>query len=154
MAAHRACQRRTSGTAYGLTTLSGSMILSPVPPGLLATVGPVALPHQLFSAFRVPCVASGRNLEAGHTVFRTIQFVCAVMFELGPIAKGSSTLMPRIPFRNTLLLMVMLLLPPKSRIVPFVADEPTLVLPLIELFVTLPNTILSARRRRVRCWIQ
>src|SRR5205809_234203 len=36
------------------TTPSGSMTLSPVPPGLLRFMGPVELPHQLFSAFSVP----------------------------------------------------------------------------------------------------
>src|SRR5438876_5165173 len=36
------------------TLLSGSTTASPVPPGLLAFVGPVELPHQLFCAFNVP----------------------------------------------------------------------------------------------------
>src|SRR6267142_564077 len=118
------------------------MILSPVPPGLLTMVGPVELPHQLFSAFRAP-VWPPAEASRPAIVFPTIQFMCAVMFEFGPMAKGSSTLIPRTPFRSTLLLTVMLLLPPKRRIVPFAAVEPMLVLPLIELFVTPPNTILS-----------
>src|SRR6266851_3111115 len=118
------------------------MMASPVPPGLLAIVGPLALPHQLFSAFSVPVWPPAETSRPA-TTFPTIQLVCAAMFELGPIVKGSSTLMPRMPFRNTLLLIVMLLLPPKRRMVPFVAVEPTLVLPFIELFVTPPNTILS-----------
>src|SRR4029077_3233005 len=36
------------------TLLSGAMTASPVPPGLLALVGPVDFPHQSFSAFKIP----------------------------------------------------------------------------------------------------
>ena len=44
----------------------------------------------------------------------------------------------------TLLVIAMLLFPPKRRTGPFGAVEPTLVLPVIVLFETLPQTILSA----------
>jgi hypothetical protein len=44
---------------------------------------------------------------------------------------------------RTLLVTVMLLFPPNRRIVPFTAVEPTLLLPLITLLVTLPHTIRS-----------
>src|SRR5581483_11073987 len=125
-----------------MTTPSGSMILSPVPEGLLAIIGPVALPHQLLVALRLPEWPPGVSSRPA-TELPTMQFVCAVTPVLGPTEKGSSTLIPRVPFFRMLLFIAMLLLPPKRRTGPFSAVEPMLVLPLIVLFVTPPRTNLS-----------
>ena len=65
------------------------------------------------------------------------------MPELMPMANGSSTRMPRTPLTSVLLSIITFELPPKSRTVPFVAVEPTLMFPVMDDVVVVARTILS-----------
>src|SRR2546429_3573057 len=57
------------------TLLSGSMILSPRPVGLLGFEGPDGLPHQLFSAFSCGVVGyANRSTSIPARMFPWIQF--------------------------------------------------------------------------------
>src|SRR5713226_2511689 len=120
------------------------MILSPVPPGLLPIIGPLALPHQLLFASRVP-VWPPAEASRPARAFPTKQFVCAVTPVLGPTpkpAKGFSTKRPRCPLRSMFPLTAMLLFPPNRSMVPELL-EPMLLLPVIVLLLTKRKAIPS-----------